>query len=49
MSVLSGFALSGLPLSIQIVGKPFQEAMVYRVAAAYERATEWTKKHPAYD
>jgi aspartyl-tRNA(Asn)/glutamyl-tRNA(Gln) amidotransferase subunit A len=48
MSILSGFASSGLPLSIQIVGKPFQEAMVYRVAHAYEQATAWTKKHPSF-
>jgi aspartyl-tRNA(Asn)/glutamyl-tRNA(Gln) amidotransferase subunit A len=31
---------------MQIVGKPFQEAMIYRVAHAYERATEWTKRRP---
>lgn len=49
MSVLSGFASSGLPLAIQIVAKPFQEAMIYRVAHAYEQATEWTKKHPVYN
>jgi aspartyl-tRNA(Asn)/glutamyl-tRNA(Gln) amidotransferase subunit A len=49
MSVLSGFASSGLPLAIQIVAKPFQEAMIYRVAHAYEQATEWTKRRPVYD
>ncbi len=35
-----------LPLSIQIIGHPFQEAMVYRVAHAYEQATRWYERHP---
>ncbi|MEJ0071401.1 MAG: amidase [Pseudomonadota bacterium] len=43
----AGFAANGLPLSLQIVGQPFGEAMCYRVAHAYEAATEWTKQHPA--
>ncbi len=43
----AGFSASGLPLSIQIVGQPFGEAMCYRVGQAYEAATEWTKRHPA--
>jgi aspartyl-tRNA(Asn)/glutamyl-tRNA(Gln) amidotransferase subunit A len=43
----SGFAKNGLPLSLQIVGQPFGEAMCYRVAQAYESATGWVKRHPA--
>jgi aspartyl-tRNA(Asn)/glutamyl-tRNA(Gln) amidotransferase subunit A len=43
----AGFAKNGLPLSIQIVGQPFGEAMCLRVGQAYEAATEWTKRHPA--
>ena len=46
LSVPAGFSTDGLPLSIQIVGKPFAEAMVYRVAHAYERATGWVERHP---
>jgi aspartyl-tRNA(Asn)/glutamyl-tRNA(Gln) amidotransferase subunit A len=42
----AGFAKSGLPLSLQIVGRPFDEATVYRVGATYEAATDWTKRHP---
>ena len=35
-----------LPLSMQLVGRHFDEATIYRVAAAYEAATGWTKRHP---
>ncbi len=42
----AGFSKSGLPLSLQIVGHPFAEAMVYRVAQAYESASDWPMRHP---
>jgi aspartyl-tRNA(Asn)/glutamyl-tRNA(Gln) amidotransferase subunit A len=35
-----------LPLSLQIVGHPFEEATVYRVAQVYEKATGWVNQHP---
>lgn len=41
-----GFSKAGLPLGMQIIGKPFDEAMVYRVAHAYEQATRWVDRHP---
>jgi aspartyl-tRNA(Asn)/glutamyl-tRNA(Gln) amidotransferase subunit A len=41
-----GFSAAGLPLAMQIVGKPFDEATVYRVGFAYEQATEWTRRRP---
>jgi aspartyl-tRNA(Asn)/glutamyl-tRNA(Gln) amidotransferase subunit A len=47
LSVPTGFSKSGLPLAMQIVGRPFTEAMIYRVAHAYEQATDWVKRHPA--
>ncbi len=46
MAVPTGFAATGLPLSMQIIGKPFDEATVYRVARAYEQATPWSTQHP---
>lgn len=46
LSVPTGFCQSGLPLAMQIVGKPFSEALIYRVAHAYEQATGWVTMHP---
>ena len=42
----AGFTKSGLPLSLQLVGHPFGEAMLYRIAQFYEDAAGWTKRHP---
>ncbi|HWI13513.1 MAG TPA: amidase [Burkholderiales bacterium] len=47
ISVPVGFSKAGLPLGMQIVGAPFTEALVYRVAHAYEQATRWVDRHPA--
>ena len=41
-----GLAPNGLPVGIQIVGKPFEEAMSLRVADAFQRVTDWHKKRP---
>jgi aspartyl-tRNA(Asn)/glutamyl-tRNA(Gln) amidotransferase subunit A len=41
-----GFSKAGLPLGMQIIGKPFSEALLYRVGDAYERAAKWVDKHP---
>ncbi|HKX10397.1 MAG TPA: amidase [Stellaceae bacterium] len=43
----AGFSRGGLPLSIQIVGHPFGEAMCYRVAQAYEATMGWVTQHPS--
>jgi aspartyl-tRNA(Asn)/glutamyl-tRNA(Gln) amidotransferase subunit A len=47
LSVCAGFTGSGLPLSIQIAGRPFDDAKVLRVGHAYERATPWRERRPA--
>jgi len=49
LSMPAGFSKTGLPLALQIVGAPFTEALVYRVAHAYEQATTWTHRHPALE
>ena len=41
ISIPCGFSASGLPIGMQIVGRPFDEATVFRAARAYERAAEW--------
>ena len=46
MSVCTGFGPTGLPLAMQLVGHPFDEATVFRLAHAYERATEWRNRRP---
>ncbi len=46
LAVPTGFSSSGLPLSMQIVAKNFDEAMIYRVAHAYEQAAGWTARRP---
>ena len=41
-----GFSTDGMPVSIQIVGRAFDDATVLRIARAYERATEWHARRP---
>ena len=41
-----GFTRGGLPVSIQIVGRAFDDATVLRLARAYERVTEWHSRRP---
>ncbi|HEX2941028.1 MAG TPA: amidase, partial [Rhodopila sp.] len=47
LSVCTGYGDGGLPVSMQIVGKPFQEATVFRAGHAYEQATGWRRTRPA--
>ncbi|MCW1842652.1 amidase [Prosthecomicrobium hirschii] len=49
MSIPTGFSKSGLPLSMQIVGRPFEDATVLRIGQAFEAATGLTALRPALD
>jgi len=46
VAVPCGFSSSGLPVSMQIVGRPFAEATVLGVAHAYQQATDWHERVP---
>jgi aspartyl-tRNA(Asn)/glutamyl-tRNA(Gln) amidotransferase subunit A len=46
LAVPTGFSTEGLPLGMQIAGKAFDEAMLYRIAWHYGEATAWTSRHP---
>jgi aspartyl-tRNA(Asn)/glutamyl-tRNA(Gln) amidotransferase subunit A len=41
-----GFTGGGLPISLQIVGRGYQEARVLRIGWAFEKATEWHQRRP---
>jgi aspartyl-tRNA(Asn)/glutamyl-tRNA(Gln) amidotransferase subunit A len=41
-----GFTQAGLPIGLQLLGKPFDEATLLQVAFAYEQATDWHKRKP---
>ncbi|HVP15178.1 MAG TPA: amidase, partial [Terriglobales bacterium] len=47
ISIPCGFEPAGLPIGLQIVGRPFEAARVLRAARAYERATDWHERRPA--
>lgn len=46
LSVPCGFTGSGLPLSLQIVGRPHDEAGILQIGWAYEAATIWHRRRP---
>jgi aspartyl-tRNA(Asn)/glutamyl-tRNA(Gln) amidotransferase subunit A len=46
ISIPCGFTKAGLPIGLQLIGKPFDEATVLKVAHAYEQATDWHLRKP---
>jgi aspartyl-tRNA(Asn)/glutamyl-tRNA(Gln) amidotransferase subunit A len=46
LSLPCGFDSEGMPIGLQIIGKPFDESTIFGVAYNYEQATEWHKKRP---
>jgi aspartyl-tRNA(Asn)/glutamyl-tRNA(Gln) amidotransferase subunit A len=47
LSVCSGYAANGMPQSLQIAGRLFEDATVLRAGHAYEMATSWRDRRPA--
>ncbi len=46
LSLCAGFSESGLPLPMQIVGRPFEDATVLKAGYAFEKATPWRDRRP---
>ncbi len=47
LSVPGGFGMGDtLPIGLMLHGRPLEEALLYRVAYAYEQASEWHSRHP---
>jgi aspartyl-tRNA(Asn)/glutamyl-tRNA(Gln) amidotransferase subunit A len=48
LSLPCGFTAEGLPIGLQLIGKPFGEATILRAAWAFEQATDWHKESPQF-
>ena len=46
ISIPCGFSNAGMPIGLQLAGRPFDEVTVLRAAHAYEQATEWHTRRP---
>ena len=46
LSMPCGFSSEGLPIGLQLIGKPFDEETVLRAASTYEQATTWRTRKP---
>jgi len=46
LEICNGFGAHGLPLGMQVLGRPFDDLTVLRVGHAYEQATDWHRRHP---
>ena len=46
ITVPCGFSDAGLPIGLQLAGRPLEEETVLRTADAYERSTDWHRRRP---
>ena len=49
LSIPCGFSTLGLPLGLQLVGRPFDEAGLLAAGHAYQQATDWHRRRPPLD
>jgi aspartyl-tRNA(Asn)/glutamyl-tRNA(Gln) amidotransferase subunit A len=47
LTLCTGFGAGGLPVAMQLIGKPFAEPTLFRAGHAYEAAHGWRAKRPA--
>lgn len=47
ITIPCGFTQDAMPVGLQIAAAPFNEAVIFRTACAYERATDWHARRPA--
>jgi aspartyl-tRNA(Asn)/glutamyl-tRNA(Gln) amidotransferase subunit A len=47
LSIPNGFTRTGLPLSLQIICRPYDEATALRIGWGYQQATDWHTRHPS--
>jgi aspartyl-tRNA(Asn)/glutamyl-tRNA(Gln) amidotransferase subunit A len=48
LSIPSGFTTAGLPVGMQLIGRSFDEAMLLRIGAAFQRATNFHDMRPEF-
>ena len=46
LSVTCGFTPDGMPTSFQLIGRPFAEALLFRLGHQYQRETDWHRRWP---
>jgi aspartyl-tRNA(Asn)/glutamyl-tRNA(Gln) amidotransferase subunit A len=46
LTIPCGFSRSGLPVGLQVIGKPLDEATLLRVGYTYQQAAGWVENHP---
>lgn len=46
LALPNGFGAGGMPLGMQVIGRPFGDDVILRIGHAYQSATDWHRRHP---